>query len=374
VKVMDLTGRATELPSVQALESAELLISLCAFGLPDDWPTLELEPGLFERIRAAAPRRLIEAFERIGPAAGKVWANLVGVAVRAPAADSAPSFLQRVEAMSSLDVRLTLLGQHVPAYQRSLPAGVLARAAGGDGEAVGRLLTDGLYFGGRADPILRSLLALGADETKAAALEVLRGWWTDVFPHHFAPALPALRRDARQKRALAATTAPDRLIEMAGGIEYAPDPTIRRVHLIPQHAMRPWVLLCEYDEDRLFCYPTSDESLSDEPADPPARLVRIHRALGDRKRLRMLSALASREATLQELADRFGLPKSTAHHHLAILRAAGLISVSAGYDRRYRLRRDVVPDASRLLETYLSQMTGPSAAAPVTGLAERRVP
>jgi DNA-binding IclR family transcriptional regulator len=71
--------------------------------------------------------------------------------------------------------------------------------------------------------------------------------------------------------------------------------------------------------------------------------------------LSMLGALASGEATLQELADRFGLPKSTAHHHLAILRAAGLISVSSGYDRRYRLRREVVPDASRLLEAYLSQ-------------------
>jgi DNA-binding transcriptional ArsR family regulator len=354
MKVMDLTGRDTERPSVQALESAELLISLCAFGLPDDWPTLELEPGLFERIRTAAPRRLIEAFQRIGPEAGKVWANLVGVAVRAPAAESALSLMERIDAMPALDVRLTLLGQHVPAYQRSLPPGVLAQAAQGDPEATQRLLTDGLYFGGRADPILRPLLALGIEETKATALEVLRGWWADVFPSQFAHALPALRRDAGEKRALSATTAPERLIEMAGGIEYAPDPAIRRVHLIPQHAMRPWVLLCEYDQERLFCYPTSDESLSDEAGAPPARLVRIHRALGDPKRLRMLSALSTGEATLQELADRFALPKSTAHHHRAILRAAGLISVGSGYDRRYRLRREVLPDASRLLEAYLS--------------------
>ena len=141
---------------------------------------------------------------------------------------------------------------------------------------------------------------------------------------------------------------------MTRGRLYRPDPSIRTVYLIPQFAMRPWVLLCEYDDARLFCYPISDESLEGEPAGPPARLVRLHRALGDEKRLRMLNALAGGDATLQELADRFGMPKSSAHHHLAILRAAGLIGVTSDYDRRISLRRDVLPEASALLEAYLA--------------------
>ena len=117
--------------------------------------------------------------------------------------------------------------------------------------------------------------------------------------------------------------------------------------------MRPWVMLCEHDDTRLFCYPVSDESLGGVASAPPGGMVRFHKALGDEKRLRMLKFLATETATLQELADRFGLPKSTAHHHLAILRAAGLVRVTSDYDRTYSVRRDVLPEAARLIEAYL---------------------
>jgi DNA-binding IclR family transcriptional regulator len=69
--------------------------------------------------------------------------------------------------------------------------------------------------------------------------------------------------------------------------------------------------------------------------------------------MRMLRTLATSSATLQELADRFGLPKSTAHHHLAILRSAGLIRVSSDEEHRYSVRRDVLPEMSTLLDAYL---------------------
>ena len=67
----------------------------------------------------------------------------------------------------------------------------------------------------------------------------------------------------------------------------------------------------------------------------------------------MLKAIAASSATLQELAERFGLPKSTAHHHLAILRSAGLIRVTSDEEHRYSVRRDVLPEMSSLLDAYL---------------------
>jgi DNA-binding transcriptional ArsR family regulator len=183
----------------------------------------------------------------------------------------------------------------------------------------------------------------------------VRGWYQEVFREAEATTLPILERDAEAKRDLARTMTPEALIEAASGIQYSSDPSIRQVYLIPQFAMRPWVLLCEHDEIRLFCYPVADESLGAEAGAPPGRLVRLHKALGDEKRLRMLKALATSSGTLQELADRFGLPKSTAHHHLAILRAAGLVRVTSDYERRYSVRREVLPDASRLVEVYLEE-------------------
>src|SRR5439155_5603406 len=50
-RIMDLTGGSTVSTQVACGETFEFLVSLCAYGLPDDWPTLEVGPGLFENIR-----------------------------------------------------------------------------------------------------------------------------------------------------------------------------------------------------------------------------------------------------------------------------------------------------------------------------------
>jgi DNA-binding transcriptional ArsR family regulator len=82
-------------------------------------------------------------------------------------------------------------------------------------------------------------------------------------------------------------------------------------------------------------------------------LVRLHKALGDEKRLRMLKVLAQGPATLQELADAVGLAKSSAHHHTVILRSAGLVRVTLEENSRYSLRREFIPEASAMLGTFL---------------------
>jgi DNA-binding transcriptional ArsR family regulator len=152
---------------------------------------------------------------------------------------------------------------------------------------------------------------------------------------------------------LLGTLSDERLIELASGVQYVAKPDIRQVFLIPQLAVRPWVLLCEHDDARLFCYPALDEGVADETA-PPPRLLRLHKALADDRRLRMLKTLTVSSATLQELADRFGLPKSTAHHHLAILRAAGLVRMSSELERRHSVRFEALPELCDLLNEYLS--------------------
>jgi DNA-binding transcriptional ArsR family regulator len=82
-------------------------------------------------------------------------------------------------------------------------------------------------------------------------------------------------------------------------------------------------------------------------------LLRLHKALSDEKRLRMLRLLADGPATLQQLADGVGLAKSSAHHHLVILRSAGLVKVTLERESLYTLRRDSIYDASRQLGAFL---------------------
>jgi DNA-binding transcriptional ArsR family regulator len=358
-RVMDLTGRGeTATFRIEAGPATELLVSLCAFALPADHATLESGPGWFEGIRTRASRSLLRAIERIGPASGKAWVNLLGLAVQPPSALGVDAFLARVDALSPMDARLQLLGYHVPAYQGTISREVLRRAAEGDDGAIGVLVKDSGYYGGEAGQILAPLLSLSPEETKHLMADILHRWHDEVFEAGQEEASQILNRDADAKRALLGAVSAEELIEAASGVQFVPQPGIERVYLIPQIAMRPWVLLAEHDDARLFCYPVADESLGGDLGAPPGRLVRLHRALGDEKRIRLLHAVAASNPTLTELVERFDLPKTTLHHHLAILRTAGLIRVTSDAERRYSVRFDVIPEASSLLEAYLRPARG----------------
>jgi protein-tyrosine-phosphatase/DNA-binding HxlR family transcriptional regulator len=82
--------------------------------------------------------------------------------------------------------------------------------------------------------------------------------------------------------------------------------------------------------------------------------ARVHAALGDPHRLRIVDGLAVSDRTFQELAGLTGLPGNAAAHHLRILESAGLIErrVSEG-DRRRRyisLRRERLTDLAPRLD------------------------
>ncbi len=111
------------------------------------------------------------------------------------------------------------------------------------------------------------------------------------------------------------------------GVEFAPRPGIDRSVLIASFFQRPLVGHVEVGDALLIIYPVADESVTAETDTPPLRLVRLSKALGDEKRLRILRTLADGEMTLMELAEVFGVAKTTMHHHMIILRAAGLVSV-----------------------------------------------
>jgi DNA-binding transcriptional ArsR family regulator len=58
----------------------------------------------------------------------------------------------------------------------------------------------------------------------------------------------------------------------------------------------------------------------------PPELVNVFKALAHESRLRLLGLTAQREHSVQELAAAVGVTEPTASHHLAMLRALGLVS------------------------------------------------
>ncbi len=76
------------------------------------------------------------------------------------------------------------------------------------------------------------------------------------------------------------------------------------------------------------------------------------KALADERRLRILRKLSGGSYTLQEIADDLGAAKTTIHHHLILMRSAGLVRMRMS-DKRYSLRQDAFDHLEDLLKGYL---------------------
>jgi DNA-binding transcriptional ArsR family regulator len=274
---------------------------------------------------------LRRAIARVGGRSSELWLHLLGLALERPG-----DLAGAVEATSGQELRRHLAGVRVPAWQALVGREALEATARGDPALLGHPS----YYAGEARESLELLLPLSPAETKRRVLAVLRRYEGEVLDRGV---VAALEREAGAKRGLAVP--PDELIELAcPGYRYEPEPELGTVVLVPHVAARPWLLLCQHERKRIICYPLP------EAHDLDRRALALGRALGDGHRVRMLRRLAAGEASLAELAETAATAKSTAHHHLAQLRAAGLVTMT-GNARSYRfaLRGEGLAEARRLL-------------------------
>src|SRR5579872_4038163 len=81
-----------------------------------------------------------------------------------------------------------------------------------------------------------------------------------------------------------------------------------------------------------------------------ATLVAFFKAMANESRLRIVGLLAERERSVQELAELLSLKEPTVSHHLASLKALGLVSVRAeGVTRWHGLKVDALTELNRAL-------------------------
>ena len=191
--------------------------------------------------------------------------------------------------------------------------------------------------------------------TRDRILEVLRAWQVP-FAEIEDRVRTILERDYDDRASDRERLAPADLIETTtGGVRYLPEPGITRVVLGPSYFSRPYNFLMSARDWRFFGYPVADSALGPSDAlTPPLALVRLHRALGDETRLRILKLLASRDLYLTEIAQQLDLSKPTIKHHMIQLRAAGLVTITdSGSVMYYTLRRNRLDDASAEIKQFL---------------------
>jgi DNA-binding transcriptional ArsR family regulator len=243
----------------------------------------------------------------------------------------------------------------------------LERAVDGDREAAREVARSSFPEHPTWPVALSGILAMTSDALGELLVGVVADWEERVFRVLCQDLMAIADRDAHELSARAATERPEAVIEAATrGWDHAPEPGVTRVILSPSVVGRPWVTTADHGEARIFCYAVSDASIGAVAAgDPPDFLVRRLRALGDERRLRLLRRIAADRLTLNDLARELGLPKTTIHHHLAILRDAGLVHLRhdpvAPYSPwpRYGLRVEAIPGAFQALEAWIAPDPAP---------------
>jgi len=204
---------------------------------------------------------------------------------------------------------------------------------------------------------LRHVLRSDAEHLRGELLHILQLWRERAYDADEGRLLDILEREAVATRRQAVRLGPIELIDhVTDGLRWAIDTSMREVLLAPSFAARPIVFYVEHRATTLILFPVSEESVRGDEFGPPSRLVKLVKALADEGRLKVLHTLRERELTVQEMAERMGVPRTSLWHHILILRSAGLLRATkgAGNQTTYQLQEDALPQVSELLEGFLA--------------------
>jgi DNA-binding transcriptional ArsR family regulator len=362
-QLRDLTGGRPNIPiEVSASQLYELAVVGWVLSDKDTCNAHEQGAQLFDALRSALPPDDVELIERMSAAGGALWLGLFSIveelledssldADRDVGIEELVSFLEHEPPDRIRMAMLSMLPHDNP--------GELDAAASGDADAlnaVAKCVTDRHPAKEQMVDELRTILAMESSELIADTLAAVRALGSAA-ASHLERVTPGLRRSAEDARSLALTAPGERVVEkVTKGVEYQVRPGIDQIRLIPSAGVRPWSLMLEDGSTQIFVYPVGEELLGD-PDTPPSGLVAVYKALADDRRLRILRRAAGGGVTFAELVEHLDLAKSTVHHHIGILRSAGLVRVTIGDGKEttYRLRAEVLPDTEQRLAHYLTE-------------------
>lgn len=355
-RVRDFTAPETGEPTVElALHSAaDLLVVLWLLEGCDEAEQDFQEYGLgadwFAGITSAMSDATTEAIQRVG--AGEVWISVMGILADLPDGSTVDEFIDHVQAMAPVDMRTRLVELK---SSRGADADLLKAAAEGDAGALEQFLTLPMFDDHKLwRDTIQHLLEMSPQETTEIITTAMRGLQKDAFAEHEKAFRSILERDIEAHRSMAKRMSAERLVELTtNGISIEQAGYTRPILLLPTVAGRPWVIFTDTPDRLIMAYPVADEYMGADPDAPPNWLIKIYKALGDERRLRILRHLSRGPASLHELAEEFDISKSTLHHHMMLLRTAGLVKVLIGNEKEYALREHVVPETAAVLQAYI---------------------
>ena len=343
----------------------EVVAELAAFTSGPARASLESGKPWIREVRARAGAELIDRIERWG---FPLYSELASVALEAGPPFTPDRLVARLRAFDPDALRRRLLGADSPLNRAMVAEGTFDRALAGDSRSRAALRR-AIGLNPPARQSIDRIFATPAAELQADISGIVELWAAAVSPAFAERAATLTARDVEAKERLFRDTPTQEALRVAtNGVEVDPTGWASEIVVVPTVALRPFIAPVEQEATLLLVCSVGDEAFDDDPAAPPRRLVQAAAALGDELRLRILRELAGGEATASQLATRLGVDRTSLHHHLGILRSAGLVAMKAQgvQSWRYSLRVDGVATASEALAGYLLPREAPAVASATT--------
>lgn len=196
------------------------------------------------------------------------------------------------------------------------------------------------------------VLPMAPSQFKDRLLMILGGWYAEQLKGNERNLAVRLANDARTKRIIG-NSAPTRLLQASAvGIHYLPRRLVTRVVLIPSVVCRPSTITIRYGSIRIFFYPIADDSPDHDSS--LERLAKVHQALADVQRLRILRSLIATERTAASLSRELGQSTEVIREQLIVLRDAGLVVLRMDERRiSFEIRKSLPSMVFRTLQAFL---------------------
>lgn len=306
--------------------------------------------------------RLLDLRSRLTPAlrddmdglgvGSTTWLFLTGIAVA-------------LEPGAGVDELLAVLDHSPETAWMHLAAGlaeiVLERPDLADGLADGSIGADDIRTEVRGaddlDPCSAVLAAADPVEHGRRVADVVSRFREELGASMIAEARGPIEREVAARRAQLDAGMPVHELVVAASNGFEPGAAAALL-LLPSYWLRPWVVVVNEGPVEVLTTPVADEQLQLPSQAPTPTTLRLFKALGDEGRLRLLRRMSGGPIGLSDAMDEIDVAKTTAHHHLSILRQAGLVTIrEQGRTKTYELRQD----PSSAAWTALSEYVGPIA-------------
>jgi DNA-binding transcriptional ArsR family regulator len=366
--VRELTTTPRRIPiEIEGSVSHEVILTIWSVFSPKDTGSgQDLGEEWAEKVTAATPEDLREELVILGGPWFYVWLSISSFLLSAPHPHDPDRMFDWLESVDEMRLRRWILSHTSHKNDQAL----IEQSANGDLDALLQLMDHGSDDVKTDDAKKKE----AADVMVAFAKDVM---YTEGLPNRYATALKRFRSEvfdayedefggAIERAAAARRAAPTRgnavevIEEVTSGISFDIPLGVTRVVLVPSVVTRPLSLIDGSRGTLVVYFGVADEFINGDPEAPPSWLVNMFKALSDEKRLRILRRLGEGVTTLDELTELLSLSKSTVHHHIGQLRAAGLIRVHMDNDesktkqRHYSLRPQSLTEARAFLDSYLS--------------------